>query len=123
MASRTFMDVQTLNNQLKVIAGSFAPAGTGAVTAPKGKGFTVARSGVGAFLVTLTDKYYDLVASQSNVQLNAAAGTTTTVGAYNPTAGTIAISTVDASGAPVDIAANANNRINFVLWLRNSDVP
>lgn len=122
MASRSFSDVQGLINQLKVVVGSFAPAGTGAVTNTKGAGFTVARTGVGAYLVTLTDRYFDLVAGGATAQLATPAGRAALVGTYDATAGTVVISVVDEAGAPADIAANANNRVNFVLWFRNSNV-
>lgn len=121
MASRTFRDPKCLEHALVIIAGSFAPAGTGAVTAPKGKGFTVARTGVGTFTVTLSDKWVSCLYAGAHVQLAASADTVAQVAAIDLTAKTVVIRTLTA-GSDADIAADANNRVNFVLFLKNSSV-
>lgn len=124
MASRTFHPMQALNREVKIIAGSFAPAGTGAPTDVKGRGFSVARTSAGVFTITLEDKYIELLDAQATLQLASAADQFLQFGAIDVvSAKTIVINVWDASdGAVADISANANNRINFCLKLRNSSV-
>lgn len=116
--------MQAINREVKVIAGSFAPAGTGAVTDVKGRGFTVARTGTGEFTVTLEDKYVELLDAQTTLQLATAADQYAQLGAIDVvSAKTVVINVWDVSGAAVaDVAADANNRVNFCLMLRNSSV-
>lgn len=124
MADRNFDELQILGREKKVIAGSFRPNGASAVdnTLNTGKGFSVARTGVGAFTITLEDKYTGLDAASWEVQLNAAADWVIVRGATDVSgARTIAI-THRTGGAAADIASNANNRIGFVLFLANSAV-
>ena len=125
MANRNFDDVQTLGKGIKVIAGSFAPNGSSALSAAavKGKGFTVAYTSTGLYTLTLQDKYVDLISAVCQVQLAAGDDKYLQVGSYSAANKTLEIRCWDASGAAVaDIAANANNRINFVLVMKNSSV-
>lgn len=119
MAARNYAPIRALNRSTVRISGSFAPAGTGAVTSTKGKGFSVARSGVGTFTVTFTDKYNDLLSATATVQLAAAADTQAQVGAYSASAKTLVIRTLTA-GAAADISANADNRVHFDLVFVNT---
>lgn len=121
MASRTTHVVKSLNRELVKVLGSFAPAAAGAVTTVKGKGFTVARTGVGAFLVTFADKYNELVSGRASLQLNALADTDVIMGAYDASAKTLVL-LVKTAGVAADIAANANNRIHFEISFRNSSI-
>lgn len=61
MASRDFDDLQVLGKQRKYVTGRFAPNGSSALVAANtvGNGFTVARTGVGLFVVTLQDVYFN----------------------------------------------------------------
>lgn len=104
-----------------VVAGSFAPAGAGAPTDTKGKGFSVARTAIGVFTVTLDARFNQLLAGVVSVQLAASANTMAQLGAVDLSARTVVIRTLTA-GADADIAADANNRVNFTLVLRNSGV-
>lgn len=120
-AHRRFFDTQSLTKEIKLIAGSFAPAGTGAVTAVKGKGFSVARTDVGEFTVTLENKYVNLIAGIADIQLATAGDAFMQIGAYDADAKTLVLNAWDISGtALADISANANNRINFKLYLQNT---
>lgn len=120
-AHRRFFDTQSLTKELKVIAGSFAPAGSDPVTDVVGKGFSVARTDTGEFTITLEDKYVDLIAGIANVQLNAAADVFLQLGAYDADAKTLIVNAWDISGTGLaDISANANNRVNFTLYLQNT---
>jgi hypothetical protein len=121
MASRTTNPVRALTRELILVVGSFAPAGTGAPTTVQGKGFTVSRTGVGTFLLTLADKYAALVAATGTLQLLAAANSDVQFGAYDASAKTLVVRTMTA-GAAADIAADANNRVHFDLTFRNSSI-
>ena len=122
------MSVRTLNQKLCTgkkqvdVEGSFAPAGTGAVTAVKGSGFTVVRTDVGLFTVTLDQSYYSLVSATATPQLAAAADMAIQCGAYDAAAKTLVIRSVVAD-TETDIAANANNRINFRLTFSETRAP
>lgn len=124
MADRNFDVIQALGREKKIIAGSFCPNGAGAVdnTQNTGMGFTVARTGVGVFTFTLTDKYVALDAASWEVQLNVAAEVDIVRGATDVSGAKTIVITAMTSGAAADIAANANNRIGFVLYLANSAV-
>jgi hypothetical protein len=118
MANRLTHRIDTAERNRRLIAGSFAPAGAGAVTAVKGEGFTVARTGVGVFTITLDNFYRDLDCAEACIQLAVAADTYAQVGAYDAAARTLVVRTVTA-GAAADIAADADNRVHFQLMVRN----
>lgn len=126
MANRNFDNVQTLGKGVKVIAGSFAPNGSSAVSAAsvKGIGFTVARTGTGQFTITLSDAYVDYLSITASLALSAGDDKFLQLGAVDVvTAKTIVVNVWDVSGAAAtDVAANAANRIHFVAWLKNSTV-
>ena len=125
MAARNLSPVRTLVRELVPIAGSFAPNGSFAVSASsrKGLGWSVARTSKNVFTITFTDKWADLVSAQAHLQLASTAVNIAQVGTYDATAKTLVISLVDATTgniAATDVAANANNRVSFVCWFRNS---
>lgn len=124
MAARNFDNLQCLGKGLKTIAGSFAPNGSSAVAASsrQGMGWSVARTSTGLFTVTLNDKYAALAGMGLSLQLAAGDDKFVQWGAIDVvSAKTLQIRVWDASGAAVaDIAADANNRIGFVLVLRNT---
>lgn len=121
MAARNLAPVRSLNRDIVRIEGSFAPNGSSAVSASSraGLGFTVARSGVGEFLVTFTDKFASYLFADAHLQMAAATDSVAQVGDIDLSAKTMEIHTLTA-GSAADIAANANNRINFVVVFRNS---
>lgn len=130
MANRTFYFFQSLDQVPILLVGSFAPNGSSAIdsTLNKGRGYTVARTGVGAFLVTLTDSYPYLLAANATLQLATAADKEAQIGAVGKDArGNILNFVVriwDKSDAALaDVAADANNRINFTLTLNNTTYP
>lgn len=125
MADRNFDELQILGREKKVIAGSFRPNGSSAVdnTLNTGEGFTIARTGVGAFTLTLADKYAGLDAAAFQLALGTpAAAHDICIGAVDVVdAKTIAFVHYSA-GAAADIASAAGNRIHFTLVLANSTV-
>jgi len=124
MAEKIFFDVQALNPHVKIVCGSFCPNGSSAVDndSNTGTGFTVARGGTGSFTVTLDAIYPGLLSGQCSLALNAAADSKVMFGAIDVvTAKTVIINVITTASA-ADIAANANNRIHFCLFLRNTSL-
>ena len=124
MAEKIFFDVQALNPHVKVICGSFCPNGSSAVDndSNTGTGFTVARGGTGSFTVTLDAKYPGLLSGQCSLALNAAADSKVQFGAIDVASAKTVIINVITTASAADIAANANNRIHFCLFLRNTSL-
>ena len=125
MASRLFHDSQGTSREIKYMDGSFAPAGTGAPTDPRGSGFTASRTGVGTFLLTLADKYASLIGASATVGLASSADTQAQLGTVvtgGAATNTVVIRTITA-GSDADISADANNRVFFQLALQNTSTP
>lgn len=125
MGSRNTAPVAAINRGVVVIAGSFAPNGSSAVAASsvKGRGFTVARSNTGLFVVTFTDKWKELLSATGGIQLASAGDQVLQFGDYDASASTIEIRVWDISGPGVaDIAADTNNRINFCFVFQASNL-
>jgi hypothetical protein len=108
-----------------MVQGSFAPNGSSAVAAAsnKGKGWSVARTSAGLFTITLQDIYPALLSATASLQLATADDKYCQIGSIDLSAKTVQIRVWDVSDAAVsDVAADANNRINFCLIFRNSSV-
>ena len=120
------MDVGTRQRGVVIIAGSFAPNGSSAVSSASvlGKGFTVARSNTGVFTITLTSKYARCLSATASLALSTPGDQVLQWGAIDvASAKTLVLNVWDISGAAVaDISANAANRIHFCLVLQNSTV-
>lgn len=97
----------------------FLPNGTSAPTVASQVGVTsVARTAVGLFTLTLQDKYVALDSWAVTPMLNAAADTQAEL--YDDdiaSDGTVKVR-IKTAGSDADVAANANNRICVVLWLK-----
>jgi hypothetical protein len=121
MAEIPFNTLQAYGKKTAIIAGSFAPNGTAPVAASsrRGLGFTVARSDTGVFTVTLSKPFNKILSATASLQLASAAVGFCTIGATSPSAGTIVIN-VHNETAYADVAADANNRINFFFVLKNA---
>ncbi len=121
---RNLAPVRTLVRELVPIVGSFAPNGSSAIVASsrKGLGWSVAYTSTGLYTITFSDTFASLVSFTCDLQLAAAADSFLQMGTLvNTSTPVVQIRNWDISGAAVaDIAANANNRIHFVAWLRNS---
>lgn len=123
MADRNFDLLQTLGREKKIIAGSFRPNGAGSVdnTLNKGIGFSVARTGVGAFTITLEDKYAALDASQYQIALAIpAAAHDICEGAVDVVSAKTIPFVHYTGGVAADIASDPANWIKFTLVLANS---
>lgn len=122
MSARNFAPTRALNRDVVIIAGSFAPNGSSAISASsrKGKGFTVARTSAGLFTITLTEKYANLLSATATVQHPTAVDLKAQVGVYDASARTITITTLAVATA-TDVTADADARVNFVLVFQNGN--
>ena len=127
MAGRTFQPLLgALDPGVVTLGISWAPNGSSAVdqTSIKGRGVaSVTRNSAGAFTVLLQDVYPTLLAAVATAQLATAADIVAQVGTSTLTAnGKSIVVTLLAAATATDVAANANNRVNLLLILKNSSV-
>jgi hypothetical protein len=127
MAGRSFQPLLgALDPGVVTLGISWAPNGSSAVdqTSIKGRGVTsVTRNSAGAFTVLLQDVYPTLLAAVATAQLATAADIVPQVGTSLLTAnGKTIVVTLLAGAVATDVAANANNRVNLLLILKNSGV-
>ena len=127
MAGRTFQPLLgALDPGVVTLGISWAPNGSSAVdqTSIKGRGVaSVARTAQGVFTVTMQDVYPTVLAAVATAQLATAADIVAQVGTSTLTANgkTIVVSLL-AGATATDVAADANNRVNLLLILKNSSV-
>ena len=114
-----FILYQSLLKKPVHIVGSFGTNGASDVlqTSVFGKGYTVHRTGVGQYTVTLADIYAKLISANTDLQLAAVSGNFSQLGVYTKASKTLVINTLTAAGAPVDVASDPNNRVHFHLVL------
>ena len=115
--------IKASEHGLEVITGSFAPNGSSALdqSSVKGVGFSVAYTSTGLYTITLQDVYASLVSATATFQMATATDVKPQFGAYVAASKTLVLRSI-AVASVTDIAANANNRISFVLVLKKSDV-
>lgn len=120
MANRSFSKVQSLNKEVKLIAGSFSIAASGgAATKVSGLGYTVAKSGTGEYTITLSDRYSALVSAVATVQAATAVDLVAQIDNHNVSAATpVVVLNINAGATPTEPAAVTV--VNFVLVLQNS---
>lgn len=110
------------------VEGSFAPNSTSAVDATASRGdkhWTVAYISTGLFRVTFNSTFKFTAAqleyADAHLQLASAGDQYAQCGSYDADNRTLDIRVIDCSAAAVaDISANANNRISFVVVVRNT---
>lgn len=128
MAARSFVQLLGAADPGVVLLGiSFGPNGSSAVdqTTIRGRGVaSVARTAAGVFTVTLQDVYPSCLSAVSTLQLaNSDDKFVANIGTIDLNAKTIIVRVYDVSSAAfADVAADANNRINLTLVLKNSQV-
>lgn len=106
--------VQGLDYGYFELSGSFQCNGVTGILLPKGPGFVATRTGAGAFLITISEKFLEFISGGATLQLNAAAAQYCQLGAVDVTAKTVVIRVP--GGA--DVAAHEFNRVNFTFLLR-----
>jgi hypothetical protein len=127
MAGRTFQPLLgALDPGVVTLGISWAPNGSSAVdqTSLKGRGVaSVTRNSAGVFTVLLQDVYNSVLAAVATAQLATAADIVAQVGTSTLTAsGKSIVVTLLAGATATDVVANANNRVNLLLILKNSSV-
>ena len=118
--------IRALNNGMVPVFGSFAPNGSlgGVRVLEAGQGWSVARTSAGLFTITFANVWAEMVSFTCSLQLATADDKFLIPGVYTAASKTITITVWDISGAAAtDVSANANNRIHFCAWFRNSAVP
>lgn len=108
------------------VEGSFDTNGASSPVALKGRGFTVARTGTGTYLITLSRAYAELVKLHTQLAREDYAGSkyalpgpVSNVGTSSPV--TLEIKTFD-NGVAADLAAAQGSRVQFELVLRLTTV-
>lgn len=121
MANRHFnAPVQSLWHKPILVAGAISINSSAAVTGSTIKGASVAKTGTGAYTITLEDKFSKLI-SISVQAAGSAAAIWGDVGAVDVTgARTIQVITSNASGAPTDVGAAVT--LYVTAMLSNSSV-
>ena len=123
MASRTFSKVQSLNKEIKIIAGRF----DNTPTKQQGLGYTVASGSTGVYTITLDDSFPALIAANVSVQSTTGVDNfQLTIASHDVvTAKTIVVhcSVDDGLGAGVLTNLGAGDEIHFSLFLQNSSLP
>jgi len=126
MAENQYGRIHSPSQKLIKIPFSFEPAGVGAPTAVKGKGFTLARTGVGLYRFTFTDRYPNLVGFSCSFALLTLAvrtGVLKTITVGTTATNTIDLQIIDAAAAAVEIAANAANVVVGEFTFSNTVNP
>jgi hypothetical protein len=127
MASRHFDSVNALTKRLINISGTFQCNGTSAPTVLTGSGFTVSRTGTGAYTIQLNDNYNAInsacahtvqAAPADVVSVVAITNTTTVPGAQVK----LLIGAFATPGSGADLTQTAPDCISFSIELRNSSI-
>jgi hypothetical protein len=110
--------VLAIGNQEYILCGSFAPAGAGAPTSVFGAGFTVVRTAEGLFTVTVAEPAIRIRAGHVTLQKAAASDLLAELAVTDiAVARTFQIRLATAAGVETDLAADANNRVHFILMM------
>lgn len=122
MANRTFNPPRALEKELVTLVGKVAISSGAAVGAKVGRGFSVTKNATGEYLITLQDKYAELLGASFSVE---GSGTIVVLPELKSeavaSAGTLIVKTTTKStGATADTAVAFTLRIT--LHLRNSSV-
>lgn len=116
----------------RVIAGSFIPNGTGAISTTYGTGFTVARADVGEYTVTLDEPFADFVYLDAGGQFATADADVHDfrigdISVANKTFQIVHLYSDDTTTdhpAAADIAASGTaNKVHFVAIVALEDIP
>ena len=131
MASRTYAgDIRSLDRAVVKLYGTFIGAGAADVTGVNCLGFTIARTGVGLFTITLEDRYpagedgtaplLFLCSSRDAASAAATGEMQVIVDSSAAAAKTITTRWAEA-GAAADVASG--DRVRLELTLRNTSTP
>ncbi len=127
--NRTNFNMQAMSRALILVAGSFQPNGSSAIstTTVNGHGFTPTRTGTGAYLVTLEDVFIDFVALMCQLSATAIANNKVRIGDIDIATKTFVINAYQEDGdttvSAVDIANDADTWVHFMAFLKNTSIP
>lgn len=122
MASRNFKEkILNLETGFVLLAGKIAIASDASVSSTTGQGFTVAKTGTGAYTITLSDAYTSVISLSANVLAATAVDLVPQFVSADPTsaAKTVVIKLLAAATATNPSAAC---ELHFQLMLKNSSV-
>jgi len=123
MANRIFFDTQSLQPELKILAGSFTCNGTSDPTTTTGTGFTVARSGTGKWTVTFDDTYPGILSVMTNFELDSDAASNIVLNISNVGTSSFIVHDYDLEDIggtpPVDLTGPI---VHFVVFARNTSL-
>lgn len=113
--------LETFLPSVALLAGSFATNGASSPSSAQinGKGFTVTRTGTGTYDVVFNLSGTDPVTVAVFATCNTPGGFTVSSTAWIAASAKITITTLVA-GVAADVAANANNTVNFHLVFRTA---
>jgi hypothetical protein len=106
--------LKCLNKGYYEIAGSFQCNAALGPLLPKGAGFVATRTGLGVYLLTLSEAIIEFISGNATLQLNAAAAQYAQLGDVTVATPSVVIRIPGG----VDVAAHAQNRVNFSLVVR-----
>jgi|TARA_R100000049_G_C1903620_1_gene52926 hypothetical protein len=123
MAEKIFFDAQSLQPELKIMAGSFTMNGTSDPTTTTGTGFTVTRTGVGKWLVTFGDSYPGILSVMCSFELDSEAPSNITLNTSSAGTSSFIVHDVDmeqlGSTLQVDLTGPI---VHFVVFMRNTSL-
>jgi hypothetical protein len=112
--------LDTLGRKKALLGGCFRPNGTGAVLDASVQGGTVARTGVGTFVVTYSDKVGNILAGGAHFQGASSRRIIAVVDSIDLTAKTMTISLYNVNtDAVVEESASAQRVVRF--WVETDD--
>lgn len=119
-------------NGYRVVAGSFIPNGSSAIATKYGFGYSVSRTGVGVYRVTIDAPFSNFVSIVATGQFasSEADGHQFLIGDISITSKTFVIkhvsstdvSSTDLAAADISTSGTAN-KVNFICVVAQSDVP
>lgn len=122
MGLRTFSPVKYGGGGRVKVGGSFLPKGTSAPVKSSGKGWSVSRSDVGIYTITLDRAYNDLEGLSLTVRVADTTATIVQGGDYSDSAGTLLVHTLQESTgtfALADLSDDADNEVHFEMTLKD----
>jgi hypothetical protein len=116
-----FWGLQSLSRDIKLVFGSFEPAGTGVITDAKGDGWAATRSAQGTFTITFTHNWKDLIGHFATIRHTTAVDLVPQFGDYVAASRTLVLR-LNAAGTATDMAADAgaDNVVNFVVAFKRT---
>lgn len=117
--NRTLSTLFALDRRKVLLAGNASLNGTSAPTANYTKGVTLTRTGVGAYLITLTEPVRAIVMADANLGMGApSGGLGAYVGAISKNAAgkwQVVVTIANSSGTATDIATASGNALHWTI--------